>query len=98
MPPRTSLDRRRFLGDSATLLGSTALATLLGQAPAAMTYSFLAQEAAAGLKGERAPWLVAMTIVLSVLSLLLLSWWVRGILLGRDKTRGDSGGDTPPQS
>ena len=31
MSPRTSLDRRQFLGDSATLLGSTALATLLGQ-------------------------------------------------------------------
>ncbi|HAA60060.1 MAG TPA: DUF1501 domain-containing protein, partial [Planctomycetaceae bacterium] len=31
MSPRTSLDRRRFLGDSATLLGSTALATLLGR-------------------------------------------------------------------
>jgi len=31
MPPRTSLDRRQFLGDSATLLGSTALVTLLGQ-------------------------------------------------------------------
>jgi uncharacterized membrane protein YdjX (TVP38/TMEM64 family) len=73
-------------------------ATLLGQAPAAMTYSFLAQEAAAGLKGERAPWLVAMTIVLSVLSLLLLSWWVRGVLLGRDETSGRPDGNTPPQS
>jgi uncharacterized membrane protein YdjX (TVP38/TMEM64 family) len=73
-------------------------ATLLGQAPAAMTYSFLAQEAAAGLKGERAPWLVATTIVLSVLSLLLLSWWIRGALLGRRETGGEPGGDTPPQS
>ena len=39
MHPHTLLDRRGFLGDSATLLGSTALATLLsGEAtPAAET-------------------------------------------------------------
>ena len=73
-------------------------ATLLGQAPAAMTYSFLAQEAAAGLNGERAPWLVVVTIVLAVLGLLLLSWWIRGFLLGRGDSPGDPGGDTPPQS
>jgi hypothetical protein len=39
-----------------------------------------------------------MTIVLSVLSLLLLSWWVRGVLLGRDETSGRPDGNTPPQS
>tara|TARA_B100001013_G_scaffold271386_1_gene172469 strand:- start:15 stop:785 length:771 start_codon:yes stop_codon:yes gene_type:complete len=67
-------------------------ATLLGQAPAAMTYSFLAQEAAAGLKGDRDPWLVTLTIALSVLGLLCLSWWVRGILLGRGEV-GEADGD-----
>jgi len=67
-------------------------ATLLGQAPAAMTYSFLAQEAAAGLKGDRDPWLVTVTIALSVLGLLCLSWWVRGILLGRGEV-GEADGD-----
>ena len=76
-------------------------ATLLGQAPAAMLYSFLAQEAAAGMKGERDPWLVTATIVLSVLGLLSLSWWIRGLLL--DRRQGDDPGDArsegqPPQS
>ena len=76
-------------------------ATLLGQAPAAMLYSFLAQEAAAGMKGERDPWLVTVTIVLSVLGLLCLSWWIRGLLLGR--RQGDEPGearseDGPSQS
>ena len=77
------------------------LATLLGQAPAAMTYSFLAREAAAGLRGERDPWLVTMTIVLSLLGLLCLSWWVRGMLLGRQAGEEAGGGqeeDSPPQS
>jgi uncharacterized membrane protein YdjX (TVP38/TMEM64 family) len=77
------------------------LATLLGQAPAAMTYSFLAREAAAGLRGERAPWLVTMTISLSLLGLLCLSWWARGILLGRQAGEEAGGGqeeDSPPQS
>ena len=77
------------------------LATLLGQAPAAMTYSFLAREAAAGLRGERDPWLVTMTIALSLLGLLCLSWWARGILLGRQAGEEAGGGqeeDSPPQS
>ena len=76
-------------------------ATLLGQAPAAMTYSWLAQEAAAGLKGERDPWLVTVTIALSVLGLLCLSWWVRGLLLGRrqgDPPGGTRSEDSTPQS
>jgi len=76
-------------------------ATLLGPAPAAMTYSWLAQEAAAGLKGERAPWLVTVTIALSVLGLLCLSWWVRGLLLGRrhgDPPGGARSEDSTPQS
>ena len=76
-------------------------ATLLGQAPAAMTYSWLAQEAAAGLKGERDPWLVTVTIALSVLGLLCLSWWVRGLLLGRrqgDPPGGARSEDSTPQS
>ena len=76
-------------------------ATLLGQAPAAMTYSWLAQEAAAGLKGERDPWLVTVTIALSVLGLLCLSWWVRGLLLGRrqdDPPGGARSDDSTPQS
>ena len=77
------------------------LATLLGQAPAAMTYSFLAREAAAGLKGERDPWLVTMTIALSLLGLFCLGWWARGLLLGRpegEEAAGDGGPDSPPQS
>ena len=66
-----------------------------------MLYSFLAQEAAAGMKGERDPWLVTVTIVLSVLGLLCLSWWIRGLLLGR--RQGDEPGearseDGPSQS
>ena len=66
-----------------------------------MTYSWLAQEAAAGLKGERDPWLVTVTIALSVLGLLCLSWWVRGLLLGRrqgDPPGGTRSEDSTPQS
>ena len=53
------------------------------------------------MKGERDPWLVTATIVLSVLGLLSLSWWIRGLLL--DRRQGDDPGDArsegqPPQS
>ena len=56
-----------------------------------MTYSWFAQEAAAGLKGERDPWLVTVTIALSVLGLLCFSWWVRGILRGRREVEEAAG-------
>jgi hypothetical protein len=42
-----------------------------------------------------------MTISLSLLGLLCLSWWARGILLGRQAGEEAGGGqeeDSPPQS